>query len=99
MSYYTPATINDTKGIFEFFSFVNTTADGAFFVVILFVIWIIGFLAIKQYSTPKAWTFASFFCAILSILLAVLNLIAPKFMYIFLILLGIGLVWLKLEPS
>ena len=99
MAYYTPAAGNDTSGIYEFFRFVNITSDGLFFTVILFVIWIVAFLAIKQYSTPKAWTSASFLCAILSILLTVVDLVAPKFMYIFLILTAIGLVWLKLEPS
>jgi len=99
MAYYPVAAGNDTSGIYEFFRFVNTTSDGLFFTVILFVVWIIGFLAIKQYSTPRAWTAASFLCAILSILLTVVDLVAPRFMYVFLILTAIGLVWLKLEPS
>lgn len=100
MAYYTEPTGNDTKGVFEFFNYVNATATGGlFFPVIIFVIWIISFLAIKQYSTSRAWTFASFFCSVLSIILAVMNLIAPVFMYFFIIFTAIGLVWLKLEPS
>jgi hypothetical protein len=54
-------------------------------------------MALKSYSTAKAWTFASFFCSILSIMLAVLDLISPKFMYLPIILTAIGFVWLKLE--
>lgn len=99
MTYYQTATMNDTQDLTSFFDFVNRTADGAFFITILFVIWIVSFLAIKQYSTPKAWTFASLFCSILAILLAILNMISPKFMYVFFIFTAIGLVWLKLEPS
>jgi len=99
MAYYATPTGNDTVGLYEFFNYVNLTAGGLFFPVIIFVIWIITFLATKQYSTSRAWTFASFLCGVLSIILATLNLIAPRFMYIFIILFAAGLVWLKLEAN
>jgi len=98
--YYVQPTGNDTKGFFELFGYVGGTGtEGLFWPVMLFVIWIIGFLALKQYSTSRAWTFASFFCAILSIMLAVLDYIAPKWMYLCIILTLIGFVWLKLEDQ
>ena len=99
MAYYTVPTGNDTVGLYEFFNFVNLSASGLFFPVMIFVIWIIVFLASKQYSTSRAWTAASFLCGVLSILLATLDLIAPRFMYIFIILFAAGLVWLKLEAD
>ena len=97
MAYYTPPTGNDTEGIFEYFNYINVAAGGIFFPVILFVVWIVSFFAMKQYSTPRAWTFASFFCSVLSIILATLDYISPKIMYVFFILLVVGLVWLKLD--
>jgi hypothetical protein len=96
--YYATPVGNNTQGTYEFFKFIAIdTAGGIFFPVILLVIWVVAFMNLKQYSTSRAWTFASFLCAILSILLAVLDLISPKFMYLPIILTVIGLVWLKLE--
>jgi hypothetical protein len=96
--YYTPPTGNETQGTYEFFKFIGVSAsDGILFPAILLVIWVVSFMALKSYSTARAWTFASFFCSILSIMLAVLDLISPKFMYLPIILTAIGFVWLKLE--
>ena len=99
MAYYVPPTGNDTLGFYEYFNYVNVVSTGLFFPVMMFVIWIIAFFALKQYSSARAWTFASFFCSILSILLAVMDLISSKFMYVFFIFLVVGLVWLKLETE
>ncbi len=99
MAYYTVPAENDTIGIFEFFNYVNNTGEGFFFPAIIFIVWIISFLGLKQYSASRAWTFASFFCGVLSILLAVLNLISAKIMYIFIVFFAIGLVWLKLDTE
>lgn len=96
--YYQVPSGNDSSGIYEFFRYVSQIAtEGLFFPVIMFVIWIIGFLALKQYSSSRAWTTSSIFCAILSIILAVMDFIAPKFMYIFIIMSAIGMIWVKLE--
>lgn len=99
MVYYPTATGNDTIGIAEYFNYINVVADGLFFPVMMFVIWIIAFFALKQYSSSRAWVFSSLFCSVLSIILAVLDYISPKFMYVFFIFLGVGLVWLKLEVT
>lgn len=98
-NYYAPPNSTDAGGIFEFFQYVNRTANGAFFLVIMFVIWIITFISTKQYSSDRAFTYASFVCMVLSILLAVMNLINPQFMYLFIILTGVGVVWLKLSDN
>lgn len=96
---YTPPTANDTLGLYEIFKYVNNTSEGLLFVSLLFVIWIITFVATKSYSASRAWTFASFLCFILSLILSVIGIIAPKFMYLYLILTGVGAVWLKLEAE
>lgn len=94
---YTPPTNNDTVGIYEFFSYVNNISEGIFFTMLLFIIFIVVFIATKQFTASRALTYSSFVSVILGIPLAVLGLIGPKFMYLFIILLGVGVVWMKLE--
>lgn len=97
--YFTPPTQNETSGILEIFSYINGTVDGLFFLVMLFVVWIVTFIATKQYSSDRAFTYASFICIVLAIPLAVLNLIGSQWMYLFMILTGVGVVWLKLAGN
>lgn len=98
--YFRPPTGNETAGFYEIFGYVGRTAtEGLFWPVILFVVWIVSFMALKQYSTSRAWTFASAFCSILSIIMAVLDYISPKWMYLVIFLTLIGFVWLKLEDE
>ena len=97
--YYTQPTGNETNGFYNLFGYINRVSGGIFWPIMLLVLWIITFLAIKQYSTSRAWTFASFFCAILSIPLAVLDYIAPVYMYMCIFLTIVGFVWLKLEDQ
>lgn len=96
--YYATPTSDDTAGMYEFFGWINRVpSEGLFFPVILLVIWFVAFLALKQYSTARAWTFASFLCSVISIIMAVLDYINPKFMYLCIFLTLIGFVWLKLD--
>ena len=97
MAYYVEPTNNDTRGIFEFFSYVNTTAGGLFFPIMLLVIWIIIFIGTKQYSTSRAWTGASLITSFLSIPLVIGELVAPKWMYLSFIMAAAGVLWLKIE--
>ena len=100
MSYYNIPTGNQTAGFYEIFKYVSgDVTNGLFFPVILLVVWIIAFLGLKQYSTSRAWTFASFFCAILSIIMGVLDLINPRWMYLTIMMTLIGFIWLKLETT
>ena len=88
----------DSEGVFEMLRYVNTVSDGIFFPIILLVIFCVVFISGLAISTPsKAWTFTSFFCAILVIPLAVMSLIAVKYMYLLGLLLGVGIVWITLE--
>jgi len=100
MAYYAVPTGNETAGLYEIFRFINTTAtQGYFWISMLFVIWITAFIGLKQYSSSRAWTFASFMCTILSIFMAVIDYVAPNWMYLFIFLTLIGFVWLKLEAE
>lgn len=100
MTYYNTPTGNETSGFYEIFKFVAIdTTEGLFFPVILFVIWLVAFMGLKGYSNSRAWTFASFMCTILGMMMAVLDLISPKWMYLTVFLTVIGFVWLKLEAE
>lgn len=96
---YTTPTINDTQGFFEYFSYINSVAGGIFLPVMLLVVWIVVFIASKGFSTSRAWTFASFMTMILSMILAVMDLVSPRYMYLALFMVGAGAVWLKLEAT
>jgi len=98
--YYQVPTGNQTNGFYELFRYIGDTATGGlFWAIMLLVIWVVAFMAIKQYSTSRAWTYASFFCAILGMFLSVMNYLAPKWMYLAIFMTLIGFVWLKLEAE
>lgn len=96
---YAPPSNNDTLGVYEIFKYVNTVSDGIFFVGLAFVIWIIIFVSTKNYSSSRAFTFASFVSFILTLVLTVIDLISPKIMYLFVLLLAGGAMWMKLEAQ
>lgn len=93
---YNMPNLTDSQNLFTFTRYINIEAEGLLFVIFLLVIWIVTFIGTKQYSSSKAFAYASFVCAILSIPLAILSLIAPKFMYLLIILTAVGFVWVKL---
>lgn len=98
--YYNVPTGNQTSGMFEIFKFIAVdTTGGYFFPVMLIVIWVVSFMTLKQFSSSKAWTFASFFCSILGIMLAVMDYMSPRWMYLSVFMTVVGLVWLKLEVN
>jgi hypothetical protein len=100
MTYYNTPTINDTGGFYEIFKFIaNDTTGGLFFPVILLVVWVVAFMSTKGFSNSRAFTFASFFCSILSIMMGILDVINPRYMYLCFILTAIGIVWLKLDTN
>ena len=98
---YPEPNINETTGLFEVFQYVSRAdvTSGLFFPVIMLVLWTVMFVSMKQYSTSRAFTASSFICMILSILLSVAGLLAPRYMYMCIVLVAIGAVWLKLETS
>lgn len=96
---YTPPTNNDTLGIYEIYKYANGVAEGILSVSFMFVVWIIVFVATKNYSTSRGFTLASFICFILSMIFSVIDLISPKIMYLFLFFLAGGALWIKLEAQ
>jgi len=96
-NYYTPPGKNDTQGFFELTKYVSSVTDGLLFPIILMVIWVVVFIATKQFSSSRAFTYAAFICTVLAIPLAVFEMLNPRYMYLFIVLLAAGAVWLKLE--
>lgn len=96
---YTPPTNNDTLGLYEIYKYTNNLSEGILSVSFMFVVWIIVFVATKNFSTSRAFTIASFICFILTMILSVIDLISPKIMYLFLFLLAGGALWIKLEAQ
>jgi len=92
-----------SEGMFELFKYVNTTAEGLFIPVILLVVWFISFIGVfgatggGRESAARSFTFASFLVSILSVMTGIMGLLAPKFMYLTFVLVGIGVLWLKME--
>ncbi len=100
MSYYSTPTGNESMDMYGIFNFINQEATGGlFWAMMLLVVWLISFMALKQYSTSRAWTFASFFCSILAIFMALMDYLDPKWMYFVVFMTLIGFVWLKLEGT
>lgn len=97
MAIYEQPGMNDTSGIFEMFRYVNTVSSGNFFAVMLLVIWVIVFMGTKHFSSSRAFAAASFVSAGMAIPLAILNLLAPRYMYATFALVAVGVLWLKLE--
>jgi len=104
---------SDSRGIFEMYRYINNIQRvgeaqpiGLFFPVFLLVIFFVAFISLLGFgysrgtaSTSRAFTFASFFTAFLSIMLAVLNLLDPKYMYMCIMATAMGVVWLILENA
>jgi fumarate reductase subunit D len=92
----------DTKDLYTIFRYINNTAtEGLFFPIMLLVIWIVAFLGViadgRQLS--RGFTFASFICAIIAILLVLLNVLTPIYMYFLFVLTAIGILWIYLSNS
>lgn len=102
-SWYQYPNSTDTKNLLNFFGYVNNQVSGVLFPVLLVVIWFVAFVAAftsggsNRNSAARAWTFASFIISILAIPLAIVGLLAAKFMYTSFIFLSIGVLWLTLS--
>lgn len=102
-NYYEYPNSSDSESLSTFMGYVNRTADGLFFPVMVLVIWFISFITIYSNegqgsgATAKAFTVSSLITSILSIMLVILGYMASKWMYFQFILVGIGIIWLKTE--
>lgn len=101
---YAMPNVTATSGLLGFTSYINDSAGGLFFPVTLLCIFVIIFISLlssegRYNSGSRAWTFSSFVTFILALPLATLGLLASKFMYLSIIMLGLGAVWLVLSNS
>jgi phosphoglycerol transferase MdoB-like AlkP superfamily enzyme len=93
--------MNDSTNLYTIFKFVNTGVGGTFMPLILAAIWIVILIgAISEgRQASRAFIFASFICAILSILLALIGMLNTQYMYFLFLLVGIGVIWYKLDNA
>ena len=106
MSWYNLPNASDTQDFLMLFKYLNTESTGWFFGSILFVVWVITFIAsfsvssgVDSSKVAKGFTFASFITSMLAVIASVSGLLAMKYMYLPMLLTGIGALWLKLEKS
>jgi hypothetical protein len=104
-TWYAEPTSVDTQGIWEFFNFVNNVSGSYFFAVMLLVVWGVTFISSLfsgtsgRPSASKGWIFASAVTSFLSVILAVADLLAPRWMYASFVMLGFGIIWIILENA
>jgi hypothetical protein len=101
MSYYEVLNNTDTEDMFSLFRYVNNVADGLFFPLILLAIFAITLIGSVLTGKPayRGFTYASFVCSILSILLVLMNFLNKQYMYLSFFLVAIGLLWIRLAEA
>lgn len=101
-SWYQYPNATDSRSLLDVFGYVNRTASDLFLPGILLVTWVIAFVSVFSASgsdrtaAARAWTFSSFFIALLSVPLVITGLLAAKFMYLTFIMVALGALWLNL---
>jgi hypothetical protein len=89
---------SQSNGLLEMVGYVNTVSDGIFFPSIFLVLFfVIFFVSINITSASRSIIFASFLTGVLAMPMAVLGLIAPKIMYLLLLILAFGVLWKTIE--
>ncbi len=83
----------------EFVQYLNKAADGIMMPVLILVLWLVMFIGTKKFRSSVAFTFSSLFCGILSIMLALLDMMAKRYMYLLGIMVAFGAVWMVIENA
>jgi len=99
---YSIPSINDTSNIMTIFQFVNNEGTGGLFMpIMLLVIWIVAFVGTisEGRQASRGMIFASFICSILAVLLSLMQMLNPNYMYFCFLLLGGGIIWHYLNNS
>jgi hypothetical protein len=91
MTYPMPENITGFGG---FMSYANTVTGDWFAKVILLTFFFVVFISMKQYKTRQAFAVASWSCMIISVFMRMLGLMSDIWMFVFIILTGIGTIWL-----
>lgn len=96
---YTMPTNETSEGILSLFQYIQSVSDGMFFLLILFAIFVITFIALKNYTSSRAFAGAAFLNMILAIIMRTLELITNEWMYLSIVLVAFSAVWLHLDNS
>ena len=102
MAIYATPTVEDTRDLETIFRWINNDASGGiFFPVTLLVIWVVAFIGSisEGRESYRAFIFANFITIPMAILLGLLGLLSATFIYFLIILLGFGMIWIKLVTS
>ncbi len=101
MPIYSTPNATDLQDILTITQFTNTEASGSLFLALAMVLWAIAFVGSLANGRPayRGFIFASFISTVLSILLGLLGLLDSIYIYLFIMLLGFGLVWASLSKS
>ncbi len=94
--------VNETGDLLSIAQYSNNIAlGGILFPVILLVIWIIAFVGsiAENRQASRAFVFSSFFCSVLGMMLAVLNLLNMTYVYFLFLMVGLGLFWINLANA
>jgi len=95
----TNATENIT-GMYTLIKYINNdVSSGVFALMILLAIFIIIFISLKNFQTSRAFATAAFINMVLAIIMRTLQFISNKWMYLSIILVGVGIVWLHYDNA
>lgn len=89
----------NVTGMYSLFDYIQEVSSGWFFLMILFAIFIIVFVSLKNFSNSKAFAGASFLVMILSIIMRALGFISSTWMYLCIVLVAVSVVWLHIDNS
>ena len=98
---YPTLILNNSDNFYTVTKFVNDGVGGIFMPIMLGVIWIVAMIgAISEgRQASRAFIFASFFCALLAIMLALIGMLNPNYMYFLFLMVAAGIVWYKLDTA
>lgn len=89
----------NVTGLLSVFEYIQGVSEGYFFPIVLFGIFIVVFISLKGYSTPRAFAGAAFLNFVLSAIMGILGLLSPVFSYLGVVLVGVAIVWLHIENA
>lgn len=92
---------NDSNNLYTLFQYVNNGVGGVFMPFVLLAIWVIVFIGVlsEGRSASRAFIFASFIGSFLAILLSLIGMLSPQYMYFSFLLVAAGVIWYKLESA
>ena len=79
---------------YNLFEFANYATQDWFGVAFVVLIWVVGFFALKNYDTPRAFAFASTVTAVLSIFLMAAGIVGGYLVSVFVIMSAVSVVYL-----